>query len=169
MPRRGAVTRGPTGRRGSSREYPTRPEPGAAEILTSPRVAGVGGISCPEDPITSSSESHTPKPRTICHLSVQPTETTEDPGDATPLKLNRDFRLLLRGSSVSMLGSRVSAIAYPLLVLAMTSSPVVAGWECFATIAPSIIAYLPAGALVDRWAPRRAMLLSGLRTGGVPC
>ena len=141
------------------------------EILTSPRVAGVGGISCPEEPITSSSESHTPKPRTICHLSVQPTETTEDPGDATPLKLNRDFRLLLRGSSVSMLGSRVSAIAYPLLVLAMTSSPVVAGWACFATIAPSIIAYLPAGALVDRWAPRRAMLLSefgqGIATGAI--
>jgi MFS family permease len=82
-----------------------------------------------------------------------------------PLRRNRDFRLLLSGFSVSMLGSRVSAIAYPLLVLALTGSPVAAGWACFATIAPSILVYLPAGALVDRWDPRRAMLLSELGRG----
>jgi MFS family permease len=90
---------------------------------------------------------------------------TRDAGTTTPLRRNRDFRLLLSGSSVSMLGSRVSAIAYPLLVLALTGSPVVAGWACFATIAPSILVYLPAGALVDRWAPRRAMLLSQFGQG----
>ena len=137
----------------------------SGEILIPPGVPGVGEISCHEEPITSSGESHTSKPRTICRLSTQPTNTTGGPGDATPLKLSRDFRLLLRGSSVSMLGSRVSAIAYPLLVLAMTGSPVVAGWACFATVAPSIVVYLPAGALVDRWAPRRAMLLSGFGQG----
>jgi MFS family permease len=84
---------------------------------------------------------------------------------ATSLKRNRDFRLLLRGSSASMLGSRVSAIAYPLLVLAMTGSPVVAGCVGFAIIAPSILVYLPAGALVDRWDPRRAMLGSEIGRG----
>jgi len=89
-------------------------------------------------------------------------QATEDAGGSAPLRRNRDFRLLLTGSSVSMLGSRVSAIAYPLLVLALTGSPVVAGWACFATIAPSILVYLPVGALVDRWDPRRAMLLSEL-------
>jgi MFS family permease len=90
---------------------------------------------------------------------------TRDDGAITPLKGNREFRLLLRGSSVSMLGSRVSAIAYPLLVLALTGSPVVAGWASFATIAPSILVYLPAGALVDRWDPRRAMLCSEFGRG----
>jgi MFS family permease len=88
-----------------------------------------------------------------------------DAGAITPLKGNREFRLLLRGSSVSMLGSRVSAIAYPLLVLALTGSPVVAGWASFATIAPSILVYLPAGALVDRWDPRRAMLCNEFGRG----
>jgi MFS family permease len=86
-------------------------------------------------------------------------------GTSIPLKSNHDFRLLLRGSSISMLGSRVSAIAYPLLVLAMTGSPIVAGWASFATIAPSIFIYLPAGALVDRWDPRRAMLRSEFGRG----
>jgi MFS family permease len=59
----------------------------------------------------------------------------------------------------------VSSIAYPLLVLALTGSPVVAGWASFATLAPSVLVYLPAGALVDRWDPRRAMLWSELGRG----
>jgi MFS family permease len=71
----------------------------------------------------------------------------------------------MSGSLVSMLGSRVSSIAYPLLVLALTGSPVVAGWASFAALAPSALVYLPAGALVDRWDPRRAMLWSELGRG----
>ncbi len=64
-----------------------------------------------------------------------------------------------------MLGSRVSTIAFPLLVLALTGSPVVAGWACFAATMPSFLFYLPAGALVDRADPRRAMLLSETARG----
>ena len=58
-----------------------------------------------------------------------------------------------------MFGSRISAIGYPLLVLALTGSPVTAGLACFAATAPSVLFYLPAGALVDRWNPRHAMLI----------
>jgi MFS family permease len=57
-----------------------------------------------------------------------------------------------------MLGSRVSTIAYPMLVLAITSSPVTAGWACFAATAPTILFYLPAGVVVDRCNPRRMIL-----------
>jgi hypothetical protein len=84
---------------------------------------------------------------------------TRTGGTTTPLGRNRDFRLLLTSSSSSMVGSRVTAIAYPLLVLALTDSPVAAGWASFAAIAPSILFFLPAGALVDRWDPPRAMLV----------
>jgi predicted MFS family arabinose efflux permease len=81
------------------------------------------------------------------------------------------FRLLLGGSTASMLGSRVSTIAYPMLVLYLTGSPVYAGFAVFAAIAPSILVYIPAGALVDRWDPWRTMLASeigrGLAIGGV--
>jgi hypothetical protein len=75
-----------------------------------------------------------------------------------PLRRNRGFSLLLGGSWVSMLGSRVTTIAYPLLVLAISGSPLLAGWACFAATAPSVLFYLPAGAIVDQWNPRLAML-----------
>lgn len=81
------------------------------------------------------------------------------------LRHNRAFRLLLGGSSVSMLGSRLTAIAYPMLVLSLTNSPVVMGFAVFAATAPSILVYIPAGALVDRWDPRRTMLASEFGRG----
>jgi len=86
---------------------------------------------------------------------------------AAPVPVGRDpaFRRLLRASSVSMLGSHVTSIAYPLLVLRLTGSPFTAGCAVFAATAPSMFAYIPAGALVDRWSPRRAMLLSELGRG----
>ena len=70
-----------------------------------------------------------------------------------------------------MLGSHVTTIAYPLLVLRLTGSPFTAGCAVFAATAPSMFAYIPAGALVDRWSrrwgPRRVMLLSELGRGVV--
>jgi MFS family permease len=64
-----------------------------------------------------------------------------------------------------MLGSHVTTIAYPLLVLHVTGSPFTAGCAVFAATAPSMFAYVPAGALVDRWNPRRVMLLSEVGRG----
>jgi hypothetical protein len=81
------------------------------------------------------------------------------------LRRKRDFQFLLAGSSVSMLGSRLTAIGLPLLILALTGSPLVAGWAGFAAAVPSILVFLPAGALVDRWNPRRAMIFSELWWG----
>ena len=86
-------------------------------------------------------------------------------GAAVPAERNPAFGLLLRASSVSMLGSHVTSIAYPLLVLRLTSSPLEAGWVAFAAIAPSLLVHVPAGALVDRWDPRRAMLVSEIGRG----
>jgi predicted MFS family arabinose efflux permease len=89
----------------------------------------------------------------------------ESTGATVPLGRNPTFQRLLRASSVSMLGSHVTTIAYPLLVLRLTGSPVVAGWVAFAATAPSILVHIPAGALVDRWDPRWTMLLSELGRG----
>jgi MFS family permease len=74
------------------------------------------------------------------------------------LVMVRDFRLLLTGSYVSMFGSRVTTIACPLLALYLTGSPFTAGLVAFVANVPSVLAYMPAGALVDRWNPRRTML-----------
>ena len=86
-------------------------------------------------------------------------------GVTAPMEKNRAFRLLLAGSSVSMLGSRVTTIAYPMLVLHLTGSPFAAGWIAFAATAPSVLFYIPAGALVDRCDPRRTMLFSEFGRG----
>jgi hypothetical protein len=76
-----------------------------------------------------------------------------------PLLRNHAFRRLLGSSSVSMLGSRLTTIAYPLLILSLHGSAAVAGLAVFAANAPSVFVYIPAGALVDRSADPRRMLV----------
>jgi MFS family permease len=75
------------------------------------------------------------------------------------------FRILMAGSSISMFGSRISTVAFPMLVLHLNNSPLITGLVAFAAIAPSALVYVPAGALVDRWNPRRVMLVSELFRG----
>ena len=68
-----------------------------------------------------------------------------------PLRRNRDFVLLLSGRLLSTLGSQVTAIAYPLLVLALTQSPAKAGIVGFAGLVPHASLGLFAGVAADRW------------------
>jgi MFS family permease len=77
-----------------------------------------------------------------------------------PLWRNRDFLLLWSGQTISTLGTRVTSLAYPLLVLAVTGSPAQAGLVGFAQTLPFLVWYLPAGALVDRWNRKRVMLVA---------
>lgn len=76
----------------------------------------------------------------------------------TPLWRNRDFTLLWTSQVGSTIGTRVTAVAYPLLVLALTGSPTRAGVVAFAQTLPFLLLYLPAGAWVDRWELRRLMV-----------
>ncbi len=89
--------------------------------------------------------------------------TTDDAATPTPappsLWRNRDFLLLWGGQAVSRLGSRVSDLALPLLVLALTRSPAHAGLVAAAQSLPYLLLGLPAGALVDRWDRKRVMIL----------
>jgi len=59
-----------------------------------------------------------------------------------------------------MFGTRISTVAFPMLVLHLDNSPLIAGLVAFAAIAPSMLLYIPAGALVSRWNPWRVMLVS---------
>jgi MFS family permease len=52
-----------------------------------------------------------------------------------------------------------------MLVLHLNNSPLITGLVAFAAIAPSMLVYIPAGVLVDRWNPRRVMLISELLRG----
>jgi MFS family permease len=77
-----------------------------------------------------------------------------------PVRLyrNREFMLLWSGQTLSQLGSQISLVAYPLLVLALTGSPAKAGVVGFAKTAPVAVLALPAGALVDRVNRKRLMV-----------
>jgi predicted MFS family arabinose efflux permease len=77
---------------------------------------------------------------------------------STPLHRNREFLLLWSGQAVSQLGSQVSLVAYPLLVLAVTGSPAKAGLVAFARNVPIAALALPAGLLADRVNRRRLMV-----------
>jgi predicted MFS family arabinose efflux permease len=76
-----------------------------------------------------------------------------------PLHRNREFVLLWSGQTLSQLGSQISLVAYPLLVLAVTGSPAKAGVVGFAKTVPVAVFALPAGVLVDR-ANRRLVMVA---------
>ena len=75
-----------------------------------------------------------------------------------PLWKNRDYLLLWIGQTISVVGSQVSQLAFPLLVLALTGSPAQAGFVAAARSVPWLLFALPAGALVDRWDRKLVMI-----------
>ena len=99
---------------------------------------------------------------------------TDQPPTAEPLSIwrNPDFLLLWSGRSVSALGSSVSSIAFPFLILALTNSPALAGIGAALGTLSSVLLGLPAGALADRWDKKRTMVLCeagrALTLGSIP-
>ncbi|MDX6468290.1 MAG: hypothetical protein QOF75_93 [Gaiellaceae bacterium] len=75
-----------------------------------------------------------------------------------PLSRNRDFILLQAGQLLSATGTQASALAYPLLVLALTHSPAKAGIVGAVRIIPFAGFALLAGVAADRWNRKRMML-----------
>jgi MFS family permease len=88
------------------------------------------------------------------------------------LWLNRDFLLLWSGQMVSAIGSQVSLLAFPWLILVVTGSPLQAGLIASVRAIPYILFGLLAGALVDRWDRKRVMILCdagrALALGSIP-
>jgi MFS family permease len=85
---------------------------------------------------------------------------------------DRDFLLLWSGQAVSNIGTQVSQLAFPLVVLFLTHSPVQAGVMGALHALPSVLLSLPAGALIDRWDRKRVMVLCdcgrALALGSIP-
>jgi hypothetical protein len=65
-----------------------------------------------------------------------------------PLWRNRDYMLLWSGRGISVLGTRASQIAFPLLVLALTGSAAMAGLVAAARSLPHLLFTLLAGLAV---------------------
>jgi MFS family permease len=94
------------------------------------------------------------------------------PGKLPRLWSNRDYMLLWSGQSVSSLGTQVSTIAFPFLVLSLTGSLAQAGFMGGLRALPYLIFSLPAGALIDRWDRKRVMIICdtgrALALGSIP-
>jgi MFS family permease len=83
---------------------------------------------------------------------------TQDAAMSVPLGRNQAFMLLWIGAGIANLGSRVSAIAYTLLVFWTTGSATDASYVTSAALLPNLFMQLPAGALVDHWNRRVVMI-----------
>ena len=91
------------------------------------------------------------------------TTTRDDTVQLKPVKKvsvwrNRDYVLLWCGQAISTIGGSVSDLAFPLLVLAVTSSPAQAGITAALRALPATLFTLSGGVLVDRWNRKRVML-----------
>jgi MFS family permease len=73
---------------------------------------------------------------------------------------NRDYMLWWTGNSISSLGSSISAVAYPLLILYATGSVAKAGAISAAALVGSLVTTIAGGILADRIS-RRAILIAG--------
>jgi predicted MFS family arabinose efflux permease len=105
--------------------------------------------------------------------STEPTETNAvAPRRPRALWFNRDYMLLWSGQAVSQIGTGVSRLAFPLLVLDLTRSAAQAGITGALQALPYLLLSLPVGALIDRWDRKRVMILCdigrALALGSVP-
>jgi len=105
-------------------------------------------------------------------MSTSLKDTLEQTKQRMKLWHNKNFLLLLSGQGISAIGTQVSQLAFPLLVLALTHSPVQTGLMTALRGLPYVLFCLPAGALVDRW-PRKTVMLvcdcgRALAMGSIP-
>lgn len=77
-----------------------------------------------------------------------------------PLLRNTNFRWLLGGGLVSMLGDQFSMLALPWLVLSLTNDSLSLGIAVALMGAPRAVLILFCGTIADRYSPRRVLLLS---------
>jgi MFS family permease len=84
---------------------------------------------------------------------------------SSPLWRNRDYIVMLVAGTISAIGTKVSQIALPLLVLDLTQSPVWAGLLGAAQLLPYLLISLPAGVWIDRVNRKRLLVICDLMRG----
>ena len=76
------------------------------------------------------------------------------------LKRDLNFKWLMRGGAISVLGDQLTMIALPWLVLKLTGDTLALGLVIALMSIPRAIFILIGGALVDRYSPKRVLMLS---------
>src|SRR6266571_3303280 len=82
-------------------------------------------------------------------------------GETVPsLWRNRNYNILWVSLLFSMMGTELVAIAFPLLIIAHSRSPVLIGLVTATLAVTRMLANIPAGILADRWNRKNLMLVS---------
>jgi predicted MFS family arabinose efflux permease len=109
---------------------------------------------------------------TVVEQDIEPRVGAAKREKPASLRRNRDYLLLWGGQMASAVGSQVSQLAFPLLILAVTGSPAQAGLLGAMRGLAYVLFGLPAGAYVDRWDRKRVMIISdtvrALALGSIP-
>lgn len=79
---------------------------------------------------------------------------------ATTLFADRNFRWLIGGGVISMLGDQFSLVALPWLVLKLTGDTLMLGLVLAVMSVPRAIFILIGGAVTDRYEPKRVLMLT---------
>ncbi|MFJ1704593.1 MFS transporter [Kitasatospora sp. NPDC088346] len=95
-----------------------------------------------------------PTPAPTSDFTVAPTPTL------VPLHRNWRFQLLWGGAASAMLGTCIADTAYPLMLLAMTGSPSLAGAFGAVQFTVSLLLGIHGGAVADRHDRRRILLIA---------
>lgn len=82
------------------------------------------------------------------------------------LRRNRDFVLLQAGQLLSTTGTQSATVAYPLLVLAVTGSPALAGLVTFARVLPGVLFGLLGGVAAGRFNRKLLMIVADAGRAG---
>ncbi|MFI6511953.1 MFS transporter [Streptosporangium sp. NPDC050855] len=91
--------------------------------------------------------------------SVRAPEGSAGGGGPVRLSRNRDYNILWTGQLFSELGSEITFVSFPLLILAMSGSPLDMGLVSSVLATAHMVANVPAGVVADRWDRKKVMLL----------
>jgi len=86
--------------------------------------------------------------------------TKTDPAARAALFQDRNFRWLITGSAISLLGDQFTLLALPWLVLRLTGDTVALGTVLALVGIPRAVLILVGGAVVDRFSPKRVLMLT---------
>jgi MFS family permease len=79
--------------------------------------------------------------------------------DLTPLRRSRDYRALMSGLGISVLGNQLTTVAVPVQAYAITRSSLVVGLVSLAQLFPLIVGSVLGGSLVDAVDRRRLLII----------
>src|SRR5262249_51172615 len=101
-----------------------------------------------------------PLPRDAAAARAEEGDPMTPPDPRRALLQNTNFRWLIGGGLLSMLGDQFTLLALPWLVLSLSRDPLVLGTVLALGSLPRAVFILVGGALVDRHSPRAVLLLT---------